>query len=55
MLENMKKISSFLECSLKSTVTTLNNTEFYGFTVTTSNKNSNQLMIDYLKSFHLLN
>jgi intein/homing endonuclease len=54
MLEIMKKISSFLECPLKSKVTTLNNKEFEGFIVTTSNKNSNQIMIDYLKSFHLL-
>ena len=62
MLEIMKKqkqkktnkIYSFLECFLKSKITTLNKKEFEGFTVTTSNKNSNKIMIDYLKSFHLL-
>ena len=54
MLEIMQKISSFLDCNLKSKVITLNKQEFEEYTVTTSNKNSNQILIDYFYNFHLL-
>ena len=54
MFEIMQQISSFLDCSLKSRVTTLNKQEFEVITVTTSNKNSNKILIDYFYKFHLL-
>jgi len=52
--EFMFKLSEFLDCNLKSRTVKLNNTEFEAFTVTTSNKESNQILIDYFYNFHLL-
>lgn len=56
MEEIMQKFSEFLGCSLKSKVITPLNgkKEFSSFTITTSNNNSNQILIDYLNKFHLL-
>ena len=54
MLDIMDKLSIFLGCSLKSKAFSLNSTCFEAFTVTTSNKNSNKILVDYLTNFHLL-
>ena len=54
MEEIMLKISAFLNCTLKSRTFKLNQKEFRAYTVTTSNKNSNQILIDYLYNYHLL-
>lgn len=54
MYEIMIKISNFLDCSLKTKIKKLNGKEFSSFTVTTCNKKSNQIMINYLNYFHLL-
>lgn len=54
MEEFMLKLSLFLGCNLKPKTFKYNNTEFNAFTVTTSNKDSNQILIDYIYNFHLL-
>ena len=52
--EIMQRISNFLECKLSTRIFKLNQKEFDSFTITTSNKNSNQILIDYLNNFSLL-
>lgn len=54
MKDIMDKLSIFLGCSLKFRAITLNSKCFEAFTVTTSNKNSNKILVDYLTNFHLL-
>ena len=54
MEEIMQKISNFLDCKLSTRIFKLNQKEFDSFTITTSNKNSNQILIDYLNNFTLL-
>lgn len=54
MEEMMQRISNFLECKLSTRIFKLNQKEFDSFTITTSNKNSNQILIDYLNNFSLL-
>ena len=54
MEEIMKKLSNFLNCNLRSRTITLNEKKFDSFILTTSNKNSNQTLIDYFYSYHLL-
>ena len=54
-MENiMNKISSFVRTNLKSKLIKLNKKEFEQFTITTSNKDSNQILTDYLYNFPLL-
>ena len=40
--------------NIKNKIIKLNNKEFEQFTITTSSKNSNDLLKDYLFNFHLL-
>ena len=54
MEEIMQRISNFLDCKLSSRIFKLNKKELDLFTITTSNKNSNQILIDYLNHFSLL-
>ena len=50
----MQQISSFLNCNLKTREITLNQKNFESFTITTSNNNSNKILIDYLENYQLL-
>ena len=45
MEEIMQKISNFLDCKLSTRIFKLNQKEFDSFTITTSNKNSNQILL----------
>jgi hypothetical protein len=54
-MEEIKlEISNPLDSKLKSRIMKLNKKEFEAYAITTSNKNSNQILIDYLNNFPLL-